>query len=135
MQKMKAKKLLMCMVLASIIPFNSIVVANDDTPKDENMIVLTGQNDNKTDGKRSIVPVTATICNQVLSVQFLDNMPVATVTIQNAQTGSTVHYESLSATPGTVCSISLSELPWGSYTLLVTNEQSGESVSGNFNVK
>ena len=43
MQKMKAKKLLMCMVLASIIPFNSIVVANDDTPKDENMIVLTGQ--------------------------------------------------------------------------------------------
>ena len=44
---MKTKKFLMCMVMASIIPFNSIVVANDNTPEEENVTVLMGQNDNK----------------------------------------------------------------------------------------
>lgn len=132
---MKTKKFLMCMVMASIIPFNSIVVANDNTPEEENVTVLMGQNDNKTDGKRSIIPITATICNQVLCVQFLEYMPVATVTVQNVQTGSTVHYESISATPETTCYISLSELTWGTYILSVTNELNGQSVSGDFEVK
>jgi hypothetical protein len=132
---MKTKKFLMCMVMASIIPFNSIVVANDDTPKDDNMIVLTNDSNHGSDGKRSIIPITATICNQVLCVQFLEYMPVATVTVQNVQTGSTVHYESISATPETACYISLSELTWGTYILSVTNELNGQSVSGEFSIK
>lgn len=37
-KKMKAKKVILCMLLASIIPASSIMVANDDVPDEEKEI-------------------------------------------------------------------------------------------------
>lgn len=130
---MKFKTLIKCMVLASIIPASTMMIANDNTPKEEKVIALTNKTNNGTDNETLQVPVTATLNNGVMNVQFTGNVPMATVTVNNALTGTTVSQQTISATAGTVSTIPVAGLSWG--TVTVTNSVSGASVSGNFNVK
>lgn len=130
---MKAKTFFKCMMLAGIIPFSSIMVANDDTPKEEKVIVLTNGNNGDVDDNTLQVPVTATVNNGVVNVQFTGNVPHATVRVNNALTGATVGQQSMSATAGTVSMIPVSGLTIG--TITVTNNLNGASVSGDFEVK
>ncbi len=67
---MKVKTFFKCMMLASIIPFSSIMVANDNTPDEEKVIALTNKTNNGINNENLQVPVTATVNNQVLNVQF-----------------------------------------------------------------
>ena len=130
---MKVKTLLTCMLMASIIPFSSIVMANDNTPEEEKVIILTNGDNHGTDDATLQVPVTATVNNGVVNVQFTGNVPMATVTVNNALTGTTVSQQTMSATAGTVSMIPVSGITMG--TITVTNNLNGASVSGNFNVK
>ena len=129
---MKVTAFLKCVVIASIIPFTSFMVANDDTPKEEKVIALTNDNDGGVDEQTLQVPVTATVNNSVLNVHFTGNVPHATVSVQNALTGGTVSQQSMSAMSGTICTVPVSGLSTGFYTVSVTNNLSGESVSGEF---
>ena len=129
---MKVTAFLKCVVIASIIPFTSFMVANDDTPKEEKVIALTNDNDGGVDEQTLQVPVTATVNNSVLNVHFTGNVPHATVKVNNALTGGTVSQQSMSAMSGTICTVPVSGLPTGFYTVSVTNNLSGESVSGEF---
>ena len=129
---MKVTAFFKCVVIASIIPFTSFMVANDDTPKEEKVIALTNDNDGGVDEQTLQVPVTATVNNSVLNVHFTGNVPHATVSVQNALTGGTVSQQSMSAMSGTICTVPVSGLPTGFYTVSVTNNLSGESVSGEF---
>ena len=130
---MKFKTLIKCMVLASIIPASTIMIANDNTPKEEKVIVLTNNGDYGSDDKTLQVPVSATVNNGVVNVQFTGNVPMATVTVNNALTGTTVSQQTMSATAGTVSTIPVAGLSWG--TVTVTNNMSGASVSGDFNAE
>ena len=130
---MKFKTLIKCMVLASIIPASTIMIANDNTPKEEKVIVLTNNGDYGSDDKTLQVPVSATVNNGVVNVQFTGNVPMATVTVNNALTGTTVSQQTMSATAGTVSTIPVAGLSWG--TVTVTNNVSGASVSGDFNAE
>ena len=130
---MKAKTFFKCMMLAGIIPFSSIMVANDDTPKEEQVIALTNNKDYGSNDQTLQVPVTATLKNGVVNVQFTGSVPHATVRVNNALTGATVGQQSLSATAGTVSMIPVSGLTMG--TITVTNNVNGQSVSGDFEVK
>ena len=130
---MKFKTLIKCMVLASIIPASTIMIANDNTPKEEKVIVLTNNGDYGSDDKTLQVPVSATVNNGVVNVQFTGNVPMATVTVNNALTGTTVSQQTISATVGTVSTIPVAGLSWG--TVTVTNNVSGASVSGDFNAE
>ena len=129
---MKVTAFLKCVVIASIIPFTSFMVANDDTPKEEKVIALTNSSDHGSNTETLQVPVTATVNNSVLNVHFTGNVPHATVSVQNALTGGTVSQQSMSAMSGTICTVPVSGLPTGFYTVSVTNNLSGESVSGEF---
>ena len=129
---MRVTAFLKCVVIASIIPFTSFMVANDDTPKEEKVIALTNDNDGGVDEQTLQVPVTATVNNSVLNVHFTGNVPHATVSVQNALTGGTVSQQSMSAMSGTICTVPVSGLSTGFYTVSVTNNLSGESVSGEF---
>ena len=132
---MKAKTFFKCMMLAGIIPFSSIMVANDDTPKEEQVIALTNGNNGDVDDNTLQVPVTATVNNQVLNVQFTGTVPHATVRVNNALTGGTVTQQSMAALPGTICTVPVAGLTMGTYTVSVTNNVNGQSVSGDFEVK
>ena len=123
------------MMLAGIIPFSSIMVANDDTPKEEQVIALTNGNNGDVDDNTLQVPVTATVNNQVLNVQFTGTVPHATVRVNNALTGGTVTQQSMAALPGTICTVPVAGLTMGTYTVSVTNNVNGQSVSGDFEVK
>ena len=102
-------------------------------PDEEKVIVLTNKTNNGSDDKALQVPVTATVNNGVVNVQFTGNVPMATVTVNNALTGTTVSQQTMSATAGTVSMIPVSGITMG--TITVTNNVSGASVSGNFNVE
>ena len=130
---MKFKTLIKCMVLASIIPASTIMMANDNTPKEEKVIVLTNDSDHGINEETLQVPVNATVNNGVVNVQFTGNVPMATVTVNNALTGTTVSQQTMSATAGTVSMIPVSGLTMG--TITVTNNLNGASVSGDFNVE
>ena len=132
---MKAKKVILCMLLASIIPASSIMVANDDVPDEEKEIALTNDNDGGVNDATLQVPVTATVNNQVLNVQFTGTVPHATVKVNNALTGGTVSQQSMTALPGTVCTVPVSGLTMGTYSVSVTNNLNGQSVSGEFDVE
>ena len=132
---MKVKTFFKCMMLAGIIPFSSIMVANDDTPKEEQVIALTNGNNGDVDDNTLQVPVTATVNNQVLNVQFTGTVPHATVRVNNALTGGTVTQQSMAALPGTICTVPVAGLTMGTYTVSVTNNVNGQSVSGDFEVK
>ena len=127
---MKAKTFFKCMMLAGIIPFSSIMVANNNTPEEEKVIVLTDGDNHGTDDATLQVPVTATLNNGVVNVQFTGTVPHATVRVNNALTGATVSQQTMSATAGTVSMIPVSGLTMG--TITVTNNLSGASVSGDF---
>lgn len=119
-------------MLAGIIPFSSIMVANDNSPEEEKVIALTNNKDYGSNDQTLQVPVTATVNNQVLNVQFTGTVPHATVRVNNALTGGTVTQQSIAALPGTICTVPVAGLTMGTYTVSVTNELSGQSVSGNF---
>lgn len=126
---MKLKRIVKSLLLASILPFSSFTVVNDDdtTPTEEKQIVLTNKNDADSGDNTLQVPVTATLSNNVLNVQFTGTVPVATVSVSNALTGAAVAQQSMTAISGSLCRVPVSS---GTYVLNVTNEQSGESVSG-----
>ncbi len=128
---MKFKTLMKCMLLASIIPASTMMIANDDVPDEEKVIAL--NNDNGSNDATLQVPVTATVSNNLLNVHFTGNIPTATISVQNALTGATVNRQTLTGVQGVTFSVPVSGLTMG--TVTVTNEQSGESVSGEFEVK
>ena len=130
---MKFKTLIKCMVLASIIPASTMMIANDDVPDEEKVIALT--NDNGSNDATLQVPVSATVNNSVLNVQFNGTVPHATVKVNNALTGGTVSQQSMTAVSGTVCTVPVSGLTSGIYTVSVTNNMNGQSVSGDFDVE
>ena len=132
---MNLKKLFNCMVLATIIPASSIMIANDNTPKEEKVIALTNDNDGGGNTETLQVPVSATVNNSVLNVQFNGTVPHATVKVNNALTGGTVSQQSMTAVSGTVCTVPVSGLTSGIYTVSVTNNMNGQSVSGEFDVQ
>ena len=131
---MRVKTFLTCMVLAGIIPTSTIMLANDNTPKEEQVIDLTNDNDNGTNSETLQVPVTATVNKGVLNVQFKGTVPMATVSVNNSLTGTTVSQKSMTALSGSFCTVPVAGLSQGSYTVSVTNNVSGESVSGDFDV-
>ena len=131
---MKAKTFFKCMMLAGIIPFSSIMVANDNSPEEEKVIALTNNKDYGSYDQTLQVPVTATVNNQVLNVQFTGTVPHATVKVNNALTGGTVTQQSMTALPGTICTVPVAGLDMGTYTVSVTNNLNGQSVSGDFQV-
>ena len=130
---MKTIKLIQSLMLASIIPFCSFMVANDDVPDEEQVIALANNNDYGVDEQTLQVPVTATLSNNLLNVHFTGNIPTATISVQNALTGATVNRQTMTGVQGVTFSVPVSGLTMG--TVTVTNEQSGESVSGDFEVK
>ena len=130
---MKTIKLIQSLMLASIIPFCSFMVANDDVPDEEQVIALANNNDYGVDEQTLQVPVTATLSNNLLNVHFTGNIPTATISVQNALTGATVNRQTLTGVQGVTFSVPVSGLTMG--TVTVTNEQSGESVSGDFEVE
>ena len=132
---MNLKKLFNCMVLASMIPASSIMIANDNTPKEEKVIALTNDNDGGGNTETLQVPVSATVNNSVLNVQFNGTVPHATVKVNNALTGGTVSQQSMTAVSGTICTVPVSGLTAGIYTVSVTNNLNGQSVSGEFDVE
>ena len=131
---MKIKTLIKCMALASIIPASTMMIANDDVPDEEKVIALTNKTNNASNEATLQVPVTATVNNQVLNVQFTGTVPHATVKVNNALTGGTVTQQSMTALPGTICTVPVTGLNMGTYTVSVTNNLNGQSVSGDFQV-
>ena len=131
---MRIKTLFKCMALASILPASTMMIANDNTPKEEKVIVLTNDNDYGVNTETLQVPVTATVNNQVLNVQFTGTVPHATVKVNNALTGGTVTQQSMTALQGTICTVPVAGLDMGTYTVSVTNNLNGQSVSGDFQV-
>ena len=129
---MKAKTFFKCMILAGIIPFASIVMANDNTPKEEKVITLTNSNDVGVNEETLQVPVTATLTNTLLNVQFTGNVPAATVSVTNNLTGATISQQSMTALQGSICTVPVTS---GFYNVAITNQLSGESVSGEFEVE
>ena len=131
---MKKVNLIKVMMLAGILPLSAAISGNDDnaaTNGEEKVIELTNDGD-ITNTETLQVPVTATLTPNVLNVQFTGNVPHATISVQNALTGGTVSQQSMSAMSGTICTVPVSGLPTGFYTVSVTNNLSGESVSGEF---
>ena len=131
---MSKKNLVKSLMLASILPFCSFMMPDTgDTPKEEQQIILTNDIDNGVDTETLQVPVTATLSNNLLNVHFTGNIPTATISVQNALTGATVNRQTLTGVQGVTFSVPVSGLTMG--TVTVTNEQSGESVSGEFEVE
>ena len=127
MKKLTVKALLM----AGIIAFSANIFADPvTTPSEEKEIELGNDGNNIANDKTLQVPVTATVNNGVVNVQFTGTVPPATVRVNNALTGATVGQQSMSATAGTVSMIPVSGLTMG--TITVTNNLSGASVSGDF---
>ena len=131
---MSKKNLVKSLMLASILPFCSFMMPDTgDTPKEEQQIILTNDIDNGVDTETLQVPVTATVSNNLLNVHFTGNIPTATISVQNALTGATVNRQTMTGVQGVTFSVPVSGLTMG--TVTVTNEQSGESVSGDFEVE
>ncbi len=131
---MRIKTLIKCMALASILPASTMMIANDDVPDEEKVIALTNKTNNASNEATLQVPVTATVNNQVLNVQFTGTVPHATVKVNNALTGGTVTQQSMTALPGTICTVPVAGLNMGTYTVSVTNNLNGQSVSGDFEI-
>ena len=129
---MKTRHFVKSLLLASILPFCSFAVANDDdtTSTENKNVYLINTNEGAVNEETLKVPVTATLSNNVLNVQFTGSVPMATVTVSNAMTGATISQQSLPAVNGTVTTVPVAGLAMG--TVTVTNQLSGESVSGEF---
>lgn len=132
MKKSKVKALLM----AGIILLSANTFAgNGLTQAEEQEVELSNDNDNGTNSETLQVPVTATVNKSVLNVQFTGNVPMATVSVNNSLTGTTVSQKSMTALSGSFCTVPVAGLSQGTYTVSVTNNVSGESVSGDFEVE
>ncbi len=115
---MKTKSFVKGLLFASILPFCSFAaVDNDDSNQEE--IQFINSNNTIIDGENETlqVPVTATVNNQVLNVQFTGTVPVATVKVNNALTGTTVSQQTLTAVQGVTCTIPVAGLSWGTITV------------------
>ena len=122
--------------MAGIIAFSANVFADPvTTPSEEKKIELANDTDNGISDETLQVPVTATVNNSVLNVQFTGTVPHATVKVNNALTGGTVSQQSMTAISGTICTVPVSGLTSGIYTVSVTNNLNGQSVSGDFDVE
>ena len=134
MKKSMKKQSVKALLMAGIIAFSANVFADPvTTPSEEKKIELGNDGADISNDKALQVPVTATVNNGVVNVQFTGNVPMATVTVNNALTGTTVSQQTMSATAGTVSMIPVSGITMG--TITVTNNLNGASVSGNFNVE
>ena len=132
---MKKSNLIKVMMLACILPLSVAVNGNDDNvtnPTQDQMIEFTNENNNNSDGKRTLIPVTASVSNEVLTVRFVVSVADATIEVSDALTQSIISQESMAAPAGTCYNYSLTELPEGIYTVSVTNNTNGETVSGEF---
>ena len=132
MKKLTVKALLM----AGIIAFSANIFADPvTTPSEEKEIELANDGNNIANEETLQVPVTATVNNGVVNVQFKGTVPHATVKVNNALTGGTVSQQSMTAVSGTICTVPVSGLTMGTYTVSVTNNLNGQSVSGDFDVE
>ena len=134
---MKKSNLIKVMMLAGILPLSVAVNGNDDNvtnPTQEQVIELTNDGNNIANDNNLKVTVTATVNNQVLNVQFTGSVLHATVKVNNAPTGATGRQQSVSAIRGNVSIVTVAGLSWGTYTVSVTNNVNGQSVSGDFEV-
>lgn len=132
---MRKSNFIKVMMLACILPLSTAVSGNDDnvtTNGEEKVIELTNDG-NIVNTETLQVPVTATVSNNLLNVHFTGNIPMATISVQNALTGTTVNRQALKGIQGMTFSVPVSGMTLG--TITVTNEQSGESVSGDFEVE
>jgi len=129
------KRISIILLLTGIIATSLNVFADNDPTigMDEKVINLSNDNGNNANNETLQVPVTATVSNNLLNVQFTGNIPTATISVQNALTGATVNRQTLTGVQGVTFSVPVSGLTMG--TVTVTNEQSGESVSGEFEVE
>lgn len=129
------KRISIILLLTGIIATSLNVFADNDPTigMDEKVINLSNDNGNNANNETLQVPVTATVSNNLLNVHFTGNIPTATVSVQNALTGAIVNRQTLTGVQGVTFSVPVSGLTMG--TVTVTNEQSGESVSGDFEVK
>ena len=128
------KQTLKVLLLAGIVSLSANVFADDDlTQTEEKKVELANDNGSGLDTETLQVPVTATVSNNLLNVHFTGNIPTATVSVQNALTGAIVNRQTLAGVQGVTFSVPVSGLTMG--TVTVTNEQSGESVSGEFEVE
>ena len=135
---MKKSNLIKVMMLAGILPLSAAVSGNGDNvtnPTQEQVIELTNDGNDIINTETLQVPVTATVNNSVLNVQFTGTVPHATVKVNNALTGGTVSQQSMTAVSGTICTVPVSGLTSGIYTVSVTNNLNGQSVSGDFDVE
>jgi len=129
------KRISIILLLTGIIATSLNVFADNDPTigMDEKVINLSNDNGNNANNETLQVPVTATVSNNLLNVHFTGNIPTATISVQNALTGATVNRQTMTGVQGVTFSVPVSGLTMG--TVTVTNEQSGESVSGDFEVK
>lgn len=130
---MKKNFLVMSLLVASILPFCSFIVDdNDDTTlKEEKVIEFTNDTDCGVDENTFQVPATATLTGNRLNVNFTEAIPLATVAVTNTAKGITT-YTSMPTVAGVSLTIPVS---LGINIVTVINEQSGESVSGEFEVE
>jgi len=129
------KSIVKALLLSGVVSLSVSTFADDTlTETEERIIDLTNDNGSGLNNETLKVPVTATVNSQVLNVQFTGNVPMATVSVNNAFTGATVSQKSMTALSGSFCTVPVGNLPQGFYTVSVTNEQNGESVSGEFDV-
>ena len=130
MKKKTLKVLLMAGIVASTL---NVFAENDPTTElDQKVIQLTNDDNTGIDDKTLQVPVTATLSNNVLNVQFTGTVPVATVSVTNNLTGATISQQSMTALQGSICTVPVTS---GFYNVAITNQLSGESVSGEFEVE
>ena len=130
MKKKTLKVLLMAGIVASTL---NVFAENDPTTElDQKVIELTNDDNTGIDDKTLQVPVTATLSNNVLNVQFTGTVPVATVSVTNNLTGATISQQSMTALSGSICTVPVTS---GFYNVAITNQLSGESVSGDFEVE
>lgn len=130
MKKKTLKVLLMAGIVASTL---NVFAENDPTTElDQKVIELTNDDNTGIDDKTLQVPVTATLSNNVLNVQFTGTVPVATVSVTNNLTGATISQQSMTALQGSICTVPVTS---GFYNVAITNQLSGESVSGEFEVE
>ena len=129
------KSIVKALLLSGVVSLSVSTFADDTlTETEERIIDLTNDNGSGLNNETLKVPVTATVNRQVLNVQFTGNVPMVTVSVNNAFTGVTVSQKSMTALSGSFCTVPVGNLPQGAYTVSVTNEQNGESVSGQFDV-
>ncbi|MBQ8592890.1 MAG: hypothetical protein IJ467_01165 [Bacteroidaceae bacterium] len=118
---------LKALLLAGIVPLCSF--ANDDVTAEEQQTVELVNNGAATADENTLkVPVAANVSGNVLNVRFTGTVPLASVSVTNTSTGTSVN-QSLSAPTGTTLSVPVVS---GSYVVSVYNNGSGQGVSGGF---